>query len=46
MKVDSRKGAIEPGKDADIVIFDEDIRVSYTVSEGTIIHDASGEIVN
>lgn len=46
MKVDSRKGAIEPGKDADIVIFDENIQVSYTVSEGTIIHDASGEIVN
>ncbi|HBG59049.1 MAG TPA: N-acetylglucosamine-6-phosphate deacetylase, partial [Porphyromonadaceae bacterium] len=41
MNVDSRKGSIKPGKDADLVIFDEDIRVLYTVSEGTVIYDAS-----
>lgn len=41
MKVDSRKGSIERGKDADLVIFDENIQVSYTVSEGIIIYDAS-----
>ena len=41
MKVDSRMGSIEPGKDADLVIFNENIQVSYTVSEGIVIYDAS-----
>ncbi|MDD4776712.1 MAG: N-acetylglucosamine-6-phosphate deacetylase [Fermentimonas sp.] len=40
MKIDSQKGSIESGKDADFVIFDENIKVSYTVSEGTVIYDA------
>ena len=36
--VADRKGSLEAGKDADIVIFDEGIRVYYTISEGTIIY--------
>ncbi len=33
-----RKGSLEVGKDADIVLFDEQICVSHTISEGTIIY--------
>ena len=36
--VADRKGSLEAGKDADIVIFDEAITVHYTISEGTIIY--------
>ena len=36
--VADRKGSLEAGKDADIVIFDEGIQVHYTISEGTIIY--------
>ena len=34
MGIDARKGSIAPGKDADIVIFDEDIRVSKVLIAG------------
>ncbi|MBQ7296928.1 MAG: amidohydrolase family protein, partial [Alistipes sp.] len=33
-----RKGSLEEGKDADIVIFDEGIHVTHTISEGNIIY--------
>ncbi|WMJ81778.1 N-acetylglucosamine-6-phosphate deacetylase [Clostridium sp. MB40-C1] len=34
-----RKGSIEKGKDADIVIFDEDVNVSMTIVEGNIVYE-------
>ena len=39
MKVADKKGSIEVGKDADIVIFDEDINVGKTVVKGKIIYE-------
>ncbi|MFL0267436.1 N-acetylglucosamine-6-phosphate deacetylase [Candidatus Clostridium radicumherbarum] len=35
---DKTKGSIKIGKDADLVIFDEDMDVSLTISEGKIIY--------
>lgn len=37
MGVDSRKGSLAKGKDADIVLFNENIDVSYTIINGEII---------
>lgn len=39
MGVDQRKGSLTIGKDADIVLFDEDIRVSLTMVGGRVIFD-------
>jgi N-acetylglucosamine-6-phosphate deacetylase len=36
--VDHRKGSLEAGKDADIVIFDDNINVVTTITEGHVIH--------
>lgn len=38
MHVDHRKGSIEKGKDADLVIFDDNIDVSHTIIEGDVIY--------
>ena len=38
MGIYGRKGSIEPGKDADIVIFDENVNVSRTIVNGKIIY--------
>ena len=38
MGVDDRKGTLVPGKDADIVIFDEHINVIMTIVNGKIIY--------
>ena len=38
MKIDDRKGTLEKGKDADLVIFDGNIQVSYTISEGNVLY--------
>ena len=37
--IENRKGSLEAGKDADIVIFDDDIRVSHTIVNGTLIYN-------
>lgn len=37
--VDERKGSIEEGKDADIVIFDEDLEIHYTIIGGKIVYE-------
>jgi N-acetylglucosamine-6-phosphate deacetylase len=36
MKVDDRIGTLAPGMDADIVIFDEDIRINRTILKGNV----------
>ena len=40
MKIEDRKGSISKGKDADLVIFDKDIRVLTTIIEGNVIYSA------
>ncbi len=43
MKIDDRKGSLAVGKDADIVIFDENISIHTTLIKGKIIYQyASG----
>lgn len=37
IKIDNNKGSIRQGKDADIIIFDENINVSTTIIEGNVI---------
>jgi N-acetylglucosamine-6-phosphate deacetylase len=36
--MDDRKGSLSPGKDADIVIFDDFINIQLTMVGGTIVH--------
>lgn len=36
MRIDQAKGSITPGKDADIIVFDEDIHVQLTMIRGEI----------
>jgi N-acetylglucosamine-6-phosphate deacetylase len=36
--VENRKGSLEPGKDADIVILDENLRVTTTLVRGKIVY--------
>jgi N-acetylglucosamine-6-phosphate deacetylase len=38
MHIDEHKGSIKKGKDADFVIFDNNINVSYTIVEGDVIY--------
>lgn len=38
MGVYGRKGSIEPGKDADIVIFDENVNIRRTIVNGNVIY--------
>lgn len=38
MKVQDRKGSLEIGKDADIIIFDNDVNIQMTMVEGRIIY--------
>ncbi len=39
--IGDRKGSLDVGKDADIVIFNEDIRVSTTIVQGKVIYNAN-----
>ncbi|HEY0666984.1 MAG TPA: N-acetylglucosamine-6-phosphate deacetylase [Sphingobacteriaceae bacterium] len=38
MKVDERKGSLIAGKDADIVLFDNDINIGMTIVNGNIVY--------
>jgi len=38
MKIDNRKGSIAVGKDADIILFDNDINVTMTMINGKVIY--------
>jgi N-acetylglucosamine-6-phosphate deacetylase len=39
MNVQDKKGSLSAGKDADIVIFDENINIEKTIINGRVIHD-------
>ncbi len=38
MKIDDKKGSLVTGKDADIVIFDDDINIEMTIVKGKIVY--------
>ena len=40
LKIQDKKGSIEKGKDADLVIFDEQIRIDTTIVRGNIVYKA------
>jgi len=39
MKIDNKKGSLAKGKDADILIFDEDINIKMTMVKGRIVYN-------
>jgi N-acetylglucosamine-6-phosphate deacetylase len=39
--IGNRKGMIAPGYDADLVLFDEDVRVRMTIVRGEVVFDAA-----
>lgn len=39
MKIEDHKGSITPKKDADIILFDEDIQVSMNIVRGKVIYE-------
>jgi len=36
--IENKKGSLIPGKDADIIIFDDDIRIQTTIVNGKVIY--------
>jgi N-acetylglucosamine-6-phosphate deacetylase len=44
LEMDDRKGSLEIGKDADIVIFDANLNVCYTIIAGEIVYAGEGEL--
>lgn len=40
MGVDHKKGSIAPGKDADIVVFDDDIQIQHTIVAGEVVYES------
>ena len=41
MGISDRKGSLRRGYDADIVVFDENVDVLYTIVGGQIVYDKS-----
>jgi N-acetylglucosamine-6-phosphate deacetylase len=41
MGIDRTKGSLAAGKDADIVIFNDDIRVKMTIINGKIVYNSA-----
>lgn len=46
MGVENSKGSLVTGKDADIVIFDDQIEINKTIIGGRIVYDADLQLVN
>ena len=40
MKIDDKKGSLAKGKDADVLIFDEDINIKLTMVKGRVIYNS------
>lgn len=40
INVDKNKGSLEPGKDADIMIIDDDVNVYVTIVKGKVVYEA------
>ena len=40
MKVSDKKGSLAAGKDADILIFDEEININMTMIKGKVVHES------
>ena len=40
LRIDNAKGNIDKGKDADIVVFDDNINVRMTIVEGEVVYRA------
>lgn len=45
MGIADRKGSLVAGKDADVVIFDQDINIKTTIVNGKIVYEAAGLIM-
>ncbi|WP_028295948.1 N-acetylglucosamine-6-phosphate deacetylase [Olivibacter sitiensis] len=45
MRIDDRKGTLVAGKDADIVLFDENIKIDTTIVRGKVVYSAT-EVVS
>lgn len=43
MKIDDKKGSLTVGKDADIVLFDENINIATTIVNGRVIYQADNQ---
>ncbi len=41
MKIDKQKGSIALGKDGDLIIFDDDIKIQTTIIKGKVVYDRS-----
>ncbi len=41
MKIDKQKGSIALGKDGDLIIFDDDIKIETTIIKGKLVYDRS-----
>jgi N-acetylglucosamine-6-phosphate deacetylase len=41
--VSARKGSLEVGKDADLVLLNDQFQVQLTVAEGTVVYEADGK---
>jgi N-acetylglucosamine-6-phosphate deacetylase len=46
LNIENKKGALEPGKDADIVIFDEDINIGTTIIKGKVCYSEFSSVSN
>ncbi len=41
MKIDKQKGSVALGKDGDVIIFDDDIKIETTIIKGKVVFDRS-----
>jgi N-acetylglucosamine-6-phosphate deacetylase len=44
--VDKTKGSLEPGKDADIIVIDDDLNVHLTLVKGRVEYNPVGYVLN